>query len=94
MLKIFICSFTKQNSKEVLQMRTDEILKLIAYKLDVDIKQLTPEANLIKDLKAEVFTVAELLLTLEDEIAEFDADKVSIDTIEITIKDILDAIRI
>jgi len=75
-------------------MRTDEILKLIAYKLDVDIKQLTPEANLIKDLKAEVFTVAELLLTLEDEIAEFDADKVSIDTIEITIKDILDAIRI
>jgi acyl carrier protein len=45
----------------------DKVRKLIAEKLDVDISEVVPEANLIDDLGADSLAIVELIMTMEEE---------------------------
>lgn len=54
---------------------------IIAKELDVDPKTVVPEADFIKDLRADSLDITELLMTLEDEfgidIPDEEADKLT-----------------
>ena len=57
----------------------DKVKEIIAKELEVDIKQLTPEAKFIEDLGADSLDIVELVMALEEEfgvdIPDEDADK-------------------
>lgn len=57
----------------------DKVKEIIAKELEVDIKQMTPEAKFIEDLGADSLDIVELVMALEEEfgieIPDEDADK-------------------
>jgi len=57
----------------------DRVKEIIAKELEVDVKQLTPEAKFIEDLGADSLDIVELVMALEEEfgldIPDEDADK-------------------
>jgi acyl carrier protein len=57
----------------------DRVKEIIAKELEVDGKQLTPEAKFIEDLGADSLDIVELVMALEEEfgidIPDEDADK-------------------
>ena len=57
----------------------DRVKEIIAKELEVDVKQLTPEAKFIEDLGADSLDLVELVMALEEEfgldIPDDDADK-------------------
>lgn len=57
----------------------DKVREIIAKELEVDVKQLTPEAKFIEDLGADSLDIVELVMALEEEfgleIPDEDADK-------------------
>ena len=57
----------------------DRVKEIIAKELEVDTKQLTPEAKFIEDLGADSLDIVELVMALEEEfgidIPDEDADK-------------------
>jgi len=57
----------------------DKVKKIIAEKLDVDIKDVVPEASLIDDLGADSLAIVELIMTMEEEfdieVPDEDAEK-------------------
>ena len=57
----------------------DKVKEIIAKELEVDIKQLMPEAKFIEDLGADSLDIVELVMALEEEfgvdIPDEDADK-------------------
>jgi acyl carrier protein len=57
----------------------DRVKEIIAKELEVDVKQLAPEAKFIEDLGADSLDIVELVMALEEEfgldIADEDADK-------------------
>ena len=64
------------SEREAIETRVKEI---IAKELEVDIKQLQPEAKFIEDLGADSLDIVELVMALEEEfgldIPDEDADK-------------------
>lgn len=68
--------------KEVIEVATfseDKAKEIIAKELEVEAKQLTPEAKFIEDLGADSLDIVELVMALEEEfgvdIPDEDADK-------------------
>jgi len=65
---ITVAAFTEDKAKEI-----------IAKELDVEVKQLAPEAKFIEDLGADSLDIVELVMALEEEfgidIPDEDADK-------------------
>ena len=57
----------------------DRVKEIIAKELEVETKQLTPEAKFIEDLGADSLDIVELVMALEEEfgldIPDEDADK-------------------
>jgi acyl carrier protein len=57
----------------------DKVKEIIARELEVDVKQLAPEAKFIEDLGADSLDIVELVMALEEEfgidIPDEDADK-------------------
>jgi acyl carrier protein len=57
----------------------DRVKEIIAKELEVEIKQLAPEAKFIEDLGADSLDIVELVMALEDEfgldIPDEDAEK-------------------
>ena len=57
----------------------DQVKEIIARELEVEIKQLTPEAKFIEDLGADSLDIVELVMALEEEfgldIPDEEADK-------------------
>jgi acyl carrier protein len=57
----------------------NKVKEIIAKELEVDIKQLQPEAKFIEDLGADSLDIVELVMALEEEfgldIPDEDADK-------------------
>lgn len=68
----------------------EDIKKIVVDKLQVDEKQVTPEASFIEDLGADSLDTVELVMDLEEhfgiEIPDEDAEKLK------TVKDALDYI--
>jgi acyl carrier protein len=58
----------------------DRVKEIIAQELEVESKQLTPEARFIEDLGADSLDIVELVMELEEEfgieIPDEDADKI------------------
>ena len=56
-----------------------KVKEIIAKELEVDVKQLTPEAKFIEDLGADSLDIVELVMALEEEfgldIPDEEADK-------------------
>jgi acyl carrier protein len=63
-----VASFSEERAKEI-----------IAKELEVDVKQITPDAKFIEDLGADSLDIVELVMALEEEfgldIPDEDADK-------------------
>jgi acyl carrier protein len=59
----------------------EKVKKLIAEKLDVDIRDVVPEASLIDDLGADSLAIVELIMTMEEdfdiEVPDEDAEKLA-----------------
>jgi acyl carrier protein len=57
----------------------DRVKEIIAKELEVEVKQLAPEAKFIEDLGADSLDIVELVMALEEEfgidIPDEDADK-------------------
>jgi len=57
----------------------DRVKEIIAKELEVEMKQLTPEAKFIEDLGADSLDIVELVMALEEDfgidIPDEDADK-------------------
>jgi acyl carrier protein len=57
----------------------DRVKEIIARELEVEVKQLTPEAKFIEDLGADSLDIVELVMALEEEfgldIPDEEADK-------------------
>lgn len=47
----------------------DRVKEIIAKELEVEVKQLTPEAKFIEDLGADSLDIVELVMALEEEFA-------------------------
>ena len=69
----------------------DRVKEIVAKELEVDIKQLTPEAKFIEDLGADSLDIVELVMAFEEafeiEIPDEDAEKIT------TVKDAVDYIQ-
>jgi acyl carrier protein len=65
--------------KKVGAFSEDRVKEIIAKELEVDAKQLSPEAKFIEDLGADSLDIVELVMALEEEfgidIPDEDADK-------------------
>jgi acyl carrier protein len=65
--------------KAVATFSEDRVKEIIAKELEVDPKQLSPEAKFIEDLGADSLDIVELVMALEEEfgldIPDEDADK-------------------
>jgi acyl carrier protein len=65
--------------KSVATFSEDRVKEIIAKELEVEAKQLTPEAKFIEDLGADSLDIVELVMALEEEfgidIPDEDADK-------------------
>jgi acyl carrier protein len=65
--------------KAVATFSEDKVKEIIAKELEVEAKQLTPEAKFIEDLGADSLDIVELVMALEEEfgidIPDEDADK-------------------
>jgi len=65
--------------KSVATFSEDRVKEIIAKELEVDPKQLNPEAKFIEDLGADSLDIVELVMALEEEfgldIPDEDADK-------------------
>jgi acyl carrier protein len=65
--------------KAVATFSEDKVKEIIAKELEVEPKQLTPEAKFIEDLGADSLDIVELVMALEEEfgidIPDEDADK-------------------
>jgi acyl carrier protein len=63
----------------VTQFSEDRVKEIVAKELEVEVKQLTPEAKFIEDLGADSLDIVELVMALEEEfgidIPDEDADK-------------------
>ena len=59
----------------------DRVKEIIAKELEVEAKQLTPEAKFIEDLGADSLDIVELVMALEEEfeieIPDEDAEKIT-----------------
>ena len=59
----------------------DRVKEIIAKELEVEVKQLTPEAKFIEDLGADSLDIVELVMALEEEfeieIPDEDAEKIT-----------------
>jgi acyl carrier protein len=68
-----------QEVKAVATFSEDRVKEIIAKELEVDPKQLSPEAKFIEDLGADSLDIVELVMALEEEfgldIPDEDADK-------------------
>ena len=57
----------------------DKVKEIIAKELEVDVKQMAPDAKFIEDLGADSLDIVELVMALEEEfgieIPDEDADK-------------------
>ncbi|MGH7742052.1 MAG: acyl carrier protein [Candidatus Eiseniibacteriota bacterium] len=64
---------------EVATFSEDKVKEIIAKELEVDVKQMAPEAKFIEDLGADSLDIVELVMALEEEfgieIPDEDADK-------------------
>jgi acyl carrier protein len=64
---------------EVATFSEDRVKEIIAKELEVDAKQINPEAKFIEDLGADSLDIVELVMALEEEfgldIPDEDADK-------------------
>ena len=69
----------------------DRVKEIIAKELEVEVKQLSPDAKFIEDLGADSLDTVELVMALEEEfgldIPDEDADKMK------TVGDALDYLR-
>ncbi len=58
----------------------DRVKEIIAKELEVDVKQLAPEAKFIEDLGADSLDIVELVMALEEEydleISDEEAEKI------------------
>jgi len=74
-----IHAVTLREVKAVATFSEDRVKEIIAKELEVDAKQLTPEAKFIEDLGADSLDIVELVMALEEEfgldIPDEDADK-------------------
>jgi acyl carrier protein len=65
--------------KKVTAFSEDRVKEIIASELEVDAKQIVPEAKFIEDLGADSLDIVELVMALEEEfgldIPDEDADK-------------------
>jgi acyl carrier protein len=70
---------SNQEVGEVAAFSEDRVKEIIAKELEVDVKQLTPEAKFIEDLGADSLDIVELVMALEEEfgldIPDEEADK-------------------
>ncbi len=68
-----------QEVKSVATFSEDRVKEIIAKELEVEAKQLTPDAKFIEDLGADSLDIVELVMALEEEfgidIPDEDADK-------------------
>jgi acyl carrier protein len=68
-----------QEVKSVATFSEDRVKEIIAKELEVDAKQLNPDAKFIEDLGADSLDIVELVMALEEEfgldIPDEDADK-------------------
>jgi acyl carrier protein len=68
-----------QEVESVAAFSEDRAREIIAKELEVDVKQITPEAKFIEDLGADSLDIVELVMALEEEfgldIPDEDADK-------------------
>jgi acyl carrier protein len=59
----------------------DKVKKIVSEQLEVDEKEVTPEANFAKDLNADSLDVVELVMALEEEfdieIPDEEAEKIT-----------------
>lgn len=69
----------------------NKVCEIIAKQLDVDIKEVTPEASFLEDLGADSLDVVELIMEMEAEfgiqIPDEDAEKIK------TVQDAIDYIK-
>ncbi len=69
----------------------DKVLELIAEQLGLDVKDIKPESEIVKDLGADSLDVVQMLMTMEEEfsitVPEEDAGNLR------TVKDIVDLIE-
>ena len=71
--------FPNKEVKSVAAFSEDRARDIIAKELEVDVKQITPEAKFIEDLGADSLDIVELVMALEEEfgleIPDEEADK-------------------
>src|SRR5262249_37617116 len=72
-------SITTGGESNMASFDESKVKEIIAKELEVDVKQLTPEAKFIEDLGADSLDIVELVMALEEEfgldIPDEDADK-------------------
>jgi acyl carrier protein len=69
----------------------EQVKKIIAEKLSVDLKEVVPEASFVDDLGADSLDLVELIMSMEE---EFDTDISDEDAEQITtVKDAIDYVH-
>jgi acyl carrier protein len=72
-------STSTEEVKAVTTFSEDRVKEIIAKELEVEVKQIIPEAKFIEDLGADSLDIVELVMALEEEfgldIPDEDADK-------------------
>jgi acyl carrier protein len=69
----------------------EQVKKIIAEKLSVDLEEVVPEASFVDDLGADSLDLVELIMSMEE---EFDADISDEDAEQITtVKDAIDYVN-
>ncbi|MCK4983946.1 MAG: acyl carrier protein [Desulfobacterales bacterium] len=69
----------------------EQVKKIIAEKLSVDLKEVVPEASFVDDLGADSLDLVELIMSMEE---EFDTDISDEDAEQITtVKDAIDYVN-
>ncbi len=69
----------------------EQVKKIIAEKLSVDLKEVVPEASFVDDLGADSLDLVELIMSMEE---EFDTDISDEDAEQLTtVKDAIDYVN-